>query len=213
MSNPLRIIAAAVGAAILFQGIADAANTSGSTKTYRWVDDKGVTHIGDSIPPEYASQGRQELNQQGVALRETPRQPSPAEAIQAQQAAAEVAKRRQHDSFLLTTYTQVRDIEQLRDERVGLIDGQMEIARLSLNSTDQRIVSIEGRMRNFQPYSASPNARRMPDQLAEEVVRTLKERRSLTESLAARESEKNELRAQFDADIARYRELTGPASR
>jgi hypothetical protein len=69
-------------------------------------------------------------------------------------------------------------------------------------------------MRNFQPYSTNPGARRMPDQLAEEAVRALKERRGLVEVLKSRESEKSEQRAQFDADIARYRELTSrPALR
>ncbi len=66
-------------------------------------------------------------------------------------------------------------------------------------------------MRNFQPYSTAPNARRLPDQLAEEAVRALKERHSLQETLQMRESEKNQLREQFDADITRYRELTAQA--
>jgi hypothetical protein len=52
------------------------------------------------------------------------------------------------------------------------------------------------------------NARRVPDQLAEEIVRTLQERRSLQDALASRENEKTEMRAQFDTDLARYRELT-----
>ncbi|MEO8315839.1 MAG: DUF4124 domain-containing protein [Pseudomonadota bacterium] len=211
--NPSRNLIAAVGAIILFHGMAGAA-TTGSGKAYRWVDRNGVVHIGDSVPPEYASQGQSELNSQGVPLRETQRQLSPAEEAAAQQSSAEAAKRRQRDSFLLSTYSRVRDIEQLRDERLVLLDGQMEIARSSVGSTNQRLVSLRDRMRNFQPYSAAPNARRMPDQLAEEVVRALKEQRSLQEVLASRESEKNQLRNQFDADIARYRELTSrPASR
>ncbi len=118
MSTPCAFLTAAVGTAILLQGIANAANAPGP-KSYRWVDNKGVVHYGDSVPPEYAAQGRQELNPQAVPLRETPRQPTPAEAAEAQQIATETAKRRQHDSFLLTTYTQVKEIEQLRDERVG----------------------------------------------------------------------------------------------
>jgi hypothetical protein len=63
-------------------------------------------------------------------------------------------------------------------------------------------------MRTFKPYSSNANARRLPDQLAEEAVRTLHEKRALIESLTAREAEKNEMRARFDADLARYRELT-----
>jgi hypothetical protein len=212
MSNRQRFIALAVSLACLAQGALAA--ESGKGKSYRWVDSQGVTHYGDSVPPEYASQGRAELNKQGVALREVPRQLSPAEAAVAQKAAAEVERRRQRDNFLLSTYTHTRDIEQLRDERLALIDGQMEIARGSISSTDQRIATLQERLRNFLPYSTAPNARRVPDQLAEEVVRALKERRGMQAALESREAEKNQMRAQFDSDIARYRELTSrPALR
>lgn len=187
--------------------------TRGAT-SYKWVDEHGITHYGDVVPPEYAKQGRSELNAQGVELRQLPRQLSAEEADVAQKKAAAEARQRQHDSFLLTTYTKVTDIEQLRDERIALIDGQMEIARGSIESNQQRLKSLEQRLSTFLPYSTSPNARRVPDQLAEEVVRTIKERDQLRDGLKSREKEKSELRAQFDADIARYRELTTrPAGR
>jgi Domain of unknown function (DUF4124) len=208
MINRTACIAAAIGTALLWQGTVGAAESSSGARSFRWVDNNGGVHYGDNVPPEYASQSRAELNPQGVALREVPRQLSPSEAAAAQQAAAELAKRRQHDSFLLTTYTHVHDIEQLRDERVALIDGQMDIARVSINAVNLRLGTLQERMRNFQPYSTAPNARRLPDKLAEEVVRTLKEHRGLQAVLDSRESEKNSLRVQFDADIARYRELT-----
>ncbi len=104
MSNQQRIAVLALGLACLAQGALAA--ESGKGKSFRWVDNQGVTHYGDSVPPEYASQGRAELNRQGVALREVPRQLSPAEAAVAQKAAAEVERRRQRDNFLLSTYTQ-----------------------------------------------------------------------------------------------------------
>jgi hypothetical protein len=187
---------------------------SKGTKSYKWVDEHGVTHYGDTVPPEFAKQGRSELNAQGVELRQLPRQLTSEEADVAQKKAAADARRRQHDSFLLTTYTKVTDIEQLRDERIALIDGQMEIARGSIESNQQRLKNLEQRLATFLPYSTAPNARRVPDQLAEEVVRTMKERDQLRDGLKSREKEKTELRAQFNEDIARYKELTTrPAGR
>jgi hypothetical protein len=184
------------------------------TKTYKWVDDHGVTHYGDTVPPEFSKQGRSELNAQGVELRQLPRQLSAEEADVAQKKAAAEARRRQHDSFLLTTYTKISDIERLRDERIALIEGQMEIARGSIESNQQRLKSQEQRLRSFLPYSTAPNARRVPDQLAEEVVRTIKEREQLRDGLKSREKEKSDLRAQFNEDIERYKELTTrPAGR
>jgi hypothetical protein len=200
------MIAAAISS-VLASAVIDAAQSSGA-RSYKWVDKNGVTHYGDMVPPEYAAQGRSELNSQGVEVKQYPRQLSPEESELAQRREAEEARRKQRDSFLLTTYTKVSDIEQLRDERVSLIDGQMEIARGSIDVTQQRLSELQQRMRGFRPYSNNAGARRMPDQLVDEVVRTLKERDSLREGLKAREQEKEALRTQFDADIARYRELT-----
>jgi len=194
--------------ALLVPAFAAAADASKGTRSYRWVDEHGVTHYGDAVPPEYAAQGRSELNAQGVEMKQYPRQLSPDEASAAQKNAAEEAKQRQHDAFLLNTYTRVADIEQLRDERTGLVDGQIMVARGSIDGNRQRLAELERRMRVFRPYSDVPSARRMPDQLAEEIVRTLKERDSLHELLASHEAQKLAQRAQFDADIARYRELT-----
>lgn len=182
-----------------------------NSRSYRWVDDNGVTHYGDAVPPEYARQGRSELNAQGVELKQYPRQLSPEEAAAAQKTAAEQAKQRQHDAFLLNTYTRVADIERLRDERIALVDGQIQVAHGSLETNRQRLGELEKRLRVFRPYSTAPTARRIPDQLAEEIIRTLKERNSLQDLLTSHEAQKQSQRAQFDADIARYRELTrGP---
>ena len=99
----------------------------------------------------------------------------------------------------------------MRDERLSLINGQMDIARGSMDQTNQRLATMETRMRSFKPWAATPNARRLPDQLVEEVVRTLQERNSLQATLTSREQEKKDMRTQFDSDLTRYRELTdGP---
>lgn len=214
MNRRPALLALAISLALSPALMAAQSSSDKNTRTYRWVDDHGVTHYGDTVPAEYARQGRSELNAQGVELRQIPRQLTAEEAEVAQKKAAEEARRRQHDSFLLTTYTKVADIEQLRDERIALIDGQMEIARGSIESNQQRLKTLEQRLRGFAPYSELKTARPVPDQLAAEVVQTLRERNQLRVALKSREKEKADLRAQFDADIARYRELTlRPAGR
>jgi predicted signal transduction protein with EAL and GGDEF domain len=184
------------------------------TKTYKWIDKDGVAHYGDTVPPEYAERGHQELNAQGVAVRDFPRQMSAAEAAAAQQTAAEEKKRVQRDADLLANYTRVSDLENLRDERIALIDGQMELARGSIAATDQRIGGLRARLGGFKPYSTASSARKVPDQLAEEVVRALSERRSMAAQLEQRGKEKADQIANFNADIERYKTLTSrPRSR
>ena len=203
-----RCLLVLAASAVLSPVLALSAEAGKGARSYKWVDEQGVTHYGDAVPPQYASQGRSELNAQGVELKQYPRQLSADEAAAAQKSAAEQARQRQHDAFLLNTYTRVTDIEQLRDERIALVDGQIQVAHGSLETNRQRLTELEKRMRGFRPYSPMAAARRMPDQLAEEIIRTLKERDSLQELLASHEAQKVNHRSQFDTDIARYRELT-----
>ena len=178
----------------------------------RWVDENGVVHYGDAPPPEAVRTDRTVLNEHGVPVGRIPRQMTPDEAAAAQKQREEEARRKAQDSFLLTTYTRAADIERARAEQLGLIDAQIELARSSIIASDQRIETLKKRMSNFKPYSSNPNARRLPDTLAGEVIQALGERRSVGETLARHEARREELRAKFDADIARYRELTSRPS-
>src|SRR3982751_3282934 len=49
-------------------------------QTYKWVDDKGVIHYGDSIPSEYSQRESHVLNAQGVEVQKHRAEMSPAEA-------------------------------------------------------------------------------------------------------------------------------------
>jgi len=174
---------------------------------YKWVDEQGVVHYGDNIPPQYAQQDRAVMNSQGVEVSHI------AAALTAEQAAAEARKKtealkqRQHDSFLVTTYTSVADIEALRDVRLDQLQGQRAAAESYVESLRSRLGALQARALTFQPYSTSSAARRMPDDLAENLVRTVNEMRQQSGALAAKGDEEKTLRAQFDADIQRYREL------
>lgn len=206
--RPRPVLLAMATSMVLICAMADAAQRT----IQRWVDENGVVHYGDAPPPEAVKSGRTVLNEQGVAVREIPRQMTPDEAAEAQKKRDEEARRRAQDSFLLTTYTRAADIERVRDDRLALIDAQIELARSSLAASEQRLESLRKRMSNFRPYSNSTNARRLPDALAGEVVQALGERRSVQATLARHQTRREETSAEFDADIVRYRELTSRPS-
>ena len=48
----------------------------------------------------------------------------------------------------------------------------------------------------------------MPDELAEELVRTSNEAHNQRKALEAKRAEEADMRVQFEADIQRFRELT-----
>lgn len=204
------LLAVLLGAAALLAAEAYAAPSSSSKQggiAYKWVDEQGVVHYGDHIPPQYAQQDREVLNSQGVPVGHVEAAQTPEQAAAAALKKAEVFKQRQHDSFLISTYTSVKDIEALRDVRLDQLQGQRTAAEQYVESLRSRLGSLQVRAVSFQPYSSNPDARRMPDDLAENLVRTLNEVRVQSAALAAKSEEEKTLRAQFDADIERYREL------
>lgn len=180
--------------------------SSGKT-TYRWVDDQGVVHYGDQIPSEYAGKDREIMNPQGVPVGHVDGQKSPAQLTAEARARAAIIKQKQHDTFLVTTYTSVKDIEALRDERLDQLKGQRQAAQQYVDSLQSRLAALQSRALAYAPYSASPGARRMPDDLAENLVRTVNELKAQNAASAAKSAEEELLRSQFQADIERYRQL------
>jgi hypothetical protein len=179
-----------------------------SAQTYRWTDDKGIVHYGDSVPAEYAGKERAVLNNQGVEVGHVAGQKSAAQLAQEAQAAAAARERAQRDQTLLSSYGSTKEIEIVRDERLAQIDGQLQASSTYIESLATRLGALQERALQYQPYSSEPNAHRMPDDLAEELVRTSNEARNQRKEFDAKRKELADTRAQFEADIQRFRELT-----
>ncbi|HUK02398.1 MAG TPA: DUF4124 domain-containing protein [Steroidobacteraceae bacterium] len=201
------LTALALGALALSASATAGPNSKGGPVTYKWVDEHGVVHYGDQVPPQYSQQERQLLNREGVQVGAVAAPKTAAQAAEDERTQAAVLAQKQHDSFLLTTYTSVKDIEQLRDERLDQLHGQRVAAEQYVSSLHERLGTLQAHALEFKPYSDAPKARRMPDELAEDLVRTLNEIRSQRAALAAKDQEESATRAQFQADIDRYKEL------
>lgn len=197
------LAAAAVSAAPTPQS---SSKSSGKT-TFRWVDDQGVIHYSDEIPPPAAGKDREVMNAQGVPVRHLDGQKSPDQLAKEARDRAELIKQKQHDTFLVTTYTSVKDIEALRDSRLEQLKTQRAAGQQYIESLKARLGTLQARAMNFRPYSANAGARSIPDDLAEDLVRTLNEMHTQTSALAQESETETQLRAQFQADIERYKEL------
>ena len=180
--------------------------------TYKWVDEQGVTHYGDSVPAEYSQREQQVLNSQGVEVQKKQAEMSPAEAAAFAAKQRQEALGRQHDMFLVSTYSRVADIESVRDTRLDQINGQISAAEAYITTLNTRVDGLKQRSQNYAPYSAKAGARRMPDDLAEEMVRALSELRTQNSALAQRRAELQKVVDQFDGDIRRFKELRTSAA-
>ena len=110
-------------------------------------------------------------------------------------------------SFFLSTYTSVKDIESLRDERLAQIEAQQTAAQQYVQSLQSRLSALQSRAQQFKPYNSRPDAPRMPDDLAQELVQTLSEVHSQDEAIEARTEQEAQVRAQFQSDIERFQQL------
>jgi hypothetical protein len=175
--------------------------------TYRWIDERGVVHYGDNVPPEYTTRERAVLNSQGIEIGRLEAQKTPQQLAEEARRAEEQQRIRQRDRFLLSTYTSVKDIEHLRDTRVQQIADQQRSTRNYIDTLNGRLGGLHARALTFRPYNASESAGPMPDQLADDLVRTLNELRVQNALLDTKSREIDALRTQFQTDIDRYRQL------
>jgi hypothetical protein len=204
-----------IALAVAFGGLtAHAEKTrSSATKTaYKWVDDKGVIHYGDSVPAEYSQREQRQLNSQGVEVARRQAEMTPVEAAAYAKSQKEELERKNHDMFLMSTYPSVKDIENVRDVRLDQVKGQIAAAEQYIANLTTRVDSLKQRSMMFAPYNTKPGARRMPDDLAEEMVRALSELRTQNAALDTRRKERDTVVAQFDGDIRRFKELRTSAA-
>ena len=185
-----------------------ATSTNGRT-LYKWVDEQGVTHYGDHIPPEYASQEQHIMNSQGVEISRLDAQKSADQMAAEEQKRLEAQQSQNRDRNLLNTYASVQEIERLRDQRVTLLSDQIKVTSQFLEVLNGRLNKLRTASMHFKPYNNDAAAPPMPDQVAEDLVRVGNDIRTQEQNLHEKRSEEATMRKQFDSDIQRFKELKG----
>jgi hypothetical protein len=180
-----------------------------SEEVYRCRDGKGQYQYGQSIPAVCMEQDVEVLDETGRVVRIIPGRRS-LEQVAAQKAAEDQAKAAaQRDRTLLATYLTVADIERLRDQRLELLEQQSRVTEQYIANLRERESRLMADAQRFYPYSTKPNAQPLPEHLAQEMVNTVNGLQVYEEELTKNTAERNQLRAEFDADIARFKELKG----
>lgn len=195
-----------------------AATTGKQQMTFKWVDENGVVHYGDHVPPEYASSKRQLLNEYGVPVanqdglktaEEIAAEKAAAKAATAERQKAILAARR--DQVLLDTYLSVDEIEALRDRRLELIDTQIQVTEIYLQGLRDILQKLQAEASAYKPYSTDPQAPPIDERLAKELSNTMDSIMLYEKNLTATKGRKADVLGQFANDIDRFRELKAAA--
>ena len=181
-----------------------------AAKMYKWVDDKGTTHYGETIPPEYANKNRTELDKGGRVIEKkevlTPEERRANEQAEAKKRAADEAalEAKRRDRALVNTYSNEKEIDLARSRNLQQIDARV-------NSISSQVKTANGSLLGFQKEAdgltkaGKPIPQTLKDDLQESQARLDKLKQDLEKATA----EKTAIEARYDADKARYKELTG----
>lgn len=204
----MRIIVSSIALTLLLSLAADATEA----RVYKWTDKDGIVHYGDSIPPEYAEQPKQVLNDQGVTVDHLEGKKTP-EQLEAERLARELQTQKElqqrADRTLLNTYLNVDEIIMHRDRRVELFQAQQRVTELYLRNTERRLDSLEKDARRYKPYSSDPSAPMINDSLLRDIRETKETIKRQRDNLQRYKDSQNEIIARFDGDIARFKILKG----
>lgn len=206
----LKLLLSAIMVALLAGGAAAQSSKQPQKKVYRWVDENGQVHYGDSVPAKYAEQDRDVLNKQGVKVGREEGAITPEEAAAKaaeEKAAREEQKRKLRDRVLLQTYQSVKEIEILRDARLELVDAQLTIQEQSLANLRAQRAQIQRIASRYAPANAESGAEPLPEELAADLDRSANDIATQESNLVRRREERENIRLTFEADMQRYQEL------
>lgn len=183
---------------------------AGAQTVYKWTDKRGQTHYGDRVPPEYATQDRELINRQGIAVGREEGTITD-EELKAQKERERIARIKAEaalrDRMLVTAYQSVEEIELVRGRRIDQIDSQIQLLKLGVDNLVARHRELVKRSNMFKPFNDDPKAEPMPAGLMEDIKRTESEIDVQRGNLDQRIRNRTEINDQFDADIARFNQL------
>jgi hypothetical protein len=181
-------------------------------RLYRWVDENGVVHFGDTVPAEYADVEKQILNSHGVAVGVMHGKKT-AEEIAEENRIAELRREKQlqrrQDEALLATYLSVDEIIMHRNRRVELFQAQSRVTELYLRNMMRRMTALREEASKYRPYSDDPEAEMIDPELAEDILVTKATIKRHQANLARFHEDEQSIVARFDGDIDRFKSLKG----
>ena len=200
------------GFVLLIFSLACTASLAGAA-VYKWVDEKGVTHYGDRIPPEYVNRGNTQLDKSGVEVNKiaptlTPEQIKAREdeLAKKREVAKQEAEQARKDKLLLDAYSSEREIEQVKNRNISVIDNVIK-------GTQRRVDELRSRRQLLDKEKAALDAQQKPmsaiQQREQKAIDS--ELPALEKQLEQKNREVETLRAKYDADAKRYREMKGQA--
>lgn len=181
-----------------------------AAKMYKWVDDKGTTHYGETIPPEYANKDRTELNKAGRVVDKkevlTPeeRRAKELEDIKKREDEEAALEQKRRDKALLNTYSSVKEIDLARSRNLQQVEARLNSISSQLKMAGDNLAGLQ---KEADGYTSA--SKQIPASLQEDLQESQARLTKLKQDMEKSGAEKATVEARYDAEKARYKELTG----
>lgn len=176
-------------------------------KLYKWMDDNGRVYYTDTPPPQSSRHAVTEMGKTGQAMKRT-------ESVE-ERRARELEERRnaetrklaeeqaRKDRALLGTYTKESEIDLARDRA-------LEHHKLAIKGAQTRLNQVTAKAREVldKVQTIQSRDRPIPPFLQNQMNATQKEAEDLKKIIRVNQDALVSVRARYDADKARYVELT-----
>jgi len=184
-----------------------------AAKMYKWVDDNGTTHYGETIPPEYANKDRSQLDKGRVTKKVeilTPEERRTEEAakkeVDAKKRADEglILEQKRRDKALVNTYSNEKEIDLARSRNLQQVDARINSIGSQLKMANDNLLALQK-----EADGLVKAGKKVQPSLQEDIQETQARISKLQQDLDKSNAEKAAMDARYDADKARYKELTG----
>ncbi|AMS31398.1 hypothetical protein AEM42_01455 [Betaproteobacteria bacterium UKL13-2] len=198
---------------------------SAQSTLFRCVDEKGVTHYGETMPAACAKKDVTELSKQGRTLRKldaplTPEQQKAKVEADAKQRENDkkVAQQKQKDLALLGTYGAEREIDLIRDKDVLQLDQRKRFLDARIADVEARLEKVTNQMEFYiagrrkpakekDAKEAKTTEPQVPAQLQADFDRVTNDRTNLQQEIARLEVDRRAVVARYETEKDRFRRL------
>jgi hypothetical protein len=176
-------------------------------KMYKWVDENGRVYYTDTPPPQSARHAVTELGKAGQAMKRTEsveeRRAREAEERRIAEQKKIVEEQARKDRALLGTYTRESEIDLARDRA-------LEHHRLAIKGAETRLSQLAVKAKEIldKIQTITKRGRPIPPFLQNQLNATQKEAADLKKIIRINQEALITVRARYEADKARYQELT-----
>jgi hypothetical protein len=184
-------------AALLCSGlcIMQYAQAEGSGRIVKWKDEKGVTHYGDSIPPQYSDRDNSLMNKQGITIQHN----KPNAPQQNKEELLAQLEQEKKDRALLGTFTNADEIDLTRDRNL-----EPELLALKNLQEDRAVAQKKVDKSKAAADTFSKSKKPVPPSVSAEHKANKDGLAKIDQRISERQQAVDDIRQRFEGDKKRY---------